>query len=325
MLGSAAGQRGATKGWPLPGPPAGPCVQARSAGGRPFPCSRLALVQRACKGGAAPARLGWEACSGWLAAAASRAAPAGQAGRRSTTSAPCLRCAGWRAAGAASYGRSGGSRRWAGGSWCRGARQADRGLAAPLMVRQLWACQLPRRASAEQMACREFGLQAMCRASADACGHGADCRAPAAWGCLGLATLGKPSVPAARRQSAAARHADARGPTLRAPSTGFPDPGSPRTRRPCCVRSAARGAGAGSQAPATALAELLRALQAGLDSGPPPAPAGASLDVRGLSYHPAGATQRCSWFATGCRPPCNAVALAAPHPSMRQPARPQPD
>ena len=75
----------------------------------------------------------------------------------------------------------------------------------------------------------------------------------------------------------------------RALSAGPPDPGSPRTRALWRVQSAARGAGAGSQAPATALAELLRAIQAGLDSGPPPAPAGASLDVRGLTYHPAGA------------------------------------
>lgn len=52
--------------------------------------------------------------------------------------------------------------------------------------------------------------------------------------------------------------------------------------------SAAPGTGANSQAPATALVDLLRTIQAGISAGPPPAPAGASLDVRGLTYHPAG-------------------------------------
>ena len=40
--------------------------------------------------------------------------------------------------------------------------------------------------------------------------------------------------------------------------------------------SAAPGTGASSQAPATALVDLLRAIQAGISAGPPPAPAGAS-------------------------------------------------
>ena len=289
MLGSAAGQRGATGGWPLPGPPAGPCAQARSAGGWPLSCSRLRPVQRSCLSDIPPARLGWEACSGWLA---HRADPAGQAGRRSSTRAPSLRTVGWRATEAASCGCRGGLRRWAGNSRCRGARRTDRGLAAPLMVGGRWACQLLRRAPAEHVACSHFGLQAICRTPAGACGRGGDRRAPAAWGCVGLATLRNPDMPAGRRQAAAARPADdGRAPTPRALVTGFPDPVSPRTRRPWRVPSAARGAGAGSQAPATALAELLRAIQAGLDSGPPPAPAGASLDIRGLTYHPAGASQ----------------------------------
>lgn len=52
--------------------------------------------------------------------------------------------------------------------------------------------------------------------------------------------------------------------------------------------SAAAGTGANSQAPATALVDLLRTIKAGFSAGPPPAPAGASLDVRGLTFHPAG-------------------------------------
>jgi len=101
-------------------------------------------------------------------------------------------------------------------------------------------------------------------------------------------------------------------PPAACPGAGGADRGARR-------RAAAAGAGAGGgggQGGAGALAELLRTIQAGMAAGPPPAPVGARLDVRGLTYHPAGAP-----LGRGSKLPDGAAAsgprAGAPHGSVK--------
>jgi len=129
---------------------------------------------------------------------------------------------------------------------------------------------------------------------------------------------GSSGASARRGGAAAAQGAGAGGqPPARPPPPALcPGAGADRGARRRAAAAAAGAGGGGGQGGAGALAELLRTIQAGMAAGPPPAPVGARLDVRGLTYHPAGAP-----LGRGSKLPDGAAAsgprAGAPHGSVK--------
>jgi hypothetical protein len=129
---------------------------------------------------------------------------------------------------------------------------------------------------------------------------------------------GSSGASARRGGAAAAQGAGAGGqPPARPPPPALcPGASADRGARRRTAAAAAGAGGGGGQGGAGALAELLRTIQAGMAAGPPPAPVGARLDVRGLTYHPAGAP-----LGRGSKLPDGAAAsgprAGAPHGSVK--------